>query len=214
MPRKSRRDRVPSYRHHKPTGQAFVELNGKRHYLGKFGTPGSRAEYKRMVAEWETRGRRPLVEPFDLTVVELLERFLEHAERYYRSPDGSPTSEVACFKSIIAILVGLYGDTMATEFGPRQLKATRDRMVARDWTRNTINKSCSRVRAIFRWAAEESLLPASVYQSLTVVAGLRRGRSDAREGRVVRPVPDAHVDAVKPFVSAQIWALIQLQKLM
>jgi hypothetical protein len=195
MPRQRRRKLVPSYRHHKPTGQAFVELNGKRHYLGRFGAAGSRAEYKRMIAEWEARGRRPLVEPFDLTVVELLERFLDHAECYYRSHDGSPTSEVACFRSIIPILVELYGDTMATEFGPRQLKATRDRMIARGWTRNTINKSCSRVRTIFRWAAEETLLPASVYQSLTVVAGLRRGRSDAREGRGVRPTP-AVVQAV------------------
>ncbi len=213
MPKRSCRDRLPTYRHHKPSGQAFVELNGKRHYLGKFGTPRSRAEYKRMIAEWEARGRQPFVEPFDLTVVELLDRFLDHAKRYYRLPDGSPTSELACFKSIIAILVDTYADTLAQEFGPRQLKAARAHMVAKGWTRNTINKACSRVRAIFRWAAEEILLPASVHQDLTVVSGLRRGRCDAREGREVQPVPDADVNAVKPFVSRQVWALIQLQEL-
>ena len=63
--------RLPSYRHHKPTDQAFVELNGKRHYLGKFGTRPSRTEYRRMIAEWEARGRQPLVAPTDLTALHL-----------------------------------------------------------------------------------------------------------------------------------------------
>lgn len=147
--------RLPSYRHHRPTGQAFVELNGKRHYLGGFNTPRSKAEYRRLLAEWEARGRQPLVNPTDLTIVELSAQFMVHAKQYYRSPDGSPTSELACFKSIIGILVDVYGDTAAIDDGPMQFKATRAAMVARDWTRGTINKACSRVRAIFRWAAEE-----------------------------------------------------------
>lgn len=33
---KARTPRTPKYRHHKPTGQAYVEFDGKRHYLGKF----------------------------------------------------------------------------------------------------------------------------------------------------------------------------------
>ena len=35
--------RVPSYRRHKPTGQAVVTLSGKDHYLGKWNTAASRA---------------------------------------------------------------------------------------------------------------------------------------------------------------------------
>ena len=30
--------RLPSYRHHKPTGQAVVTLNGRDIYLGKYHT--------------------------------------------------------------------------------------------------------------------------------------------------------------------------------
>ena len=44
--------RVPKYRRHKPTGQAVVTLNGKDHYLGKWNTKASRAEYRRLVGEW------------------------------------------------------------------------------------------------------------------------------------------------------------------
>ena len=36
--------RVPSYRRHRPTGQAVVTLNGRDIYLGKWGGKESRAE--------------------------------------------------------------------------------------------------------------------------------------------------------------------------
>ena len=49
--------RVPSYRHHKPTGQAVVTLNGHDVYLGKWETKDSRAEY-----DWDkSRFRRQLL---------------------------------------------------------------------------------------------------------------------------------------------------------
>ncbi|HNO79533.1 MAG TPA: site-specific integrase [Phycisphaerae bacterium] len=146
-------------------------------------------------------------------MLELLDRFLEYASKYYRSPDGSPTSELACFKSIIAILADLYGETVAEAFGPRELKVARDAMIAKGWTRGTVNKGCSRARSIFRWAAEETLLSPAVYQGLTVVSGLRRGRCDAPEGRKVKPVRAEHIRAIKPYVPEQIWALIELQQL-
>ena len=50
--------RTPSYRLHKPSGQAVVTLNGKDFYLGKHGTPESRAEYDRFLAEWLAAGRQ------------------------------------------------------------------------------------------------------------------------------------------------------------
>ena len=48
--RKSRR--VPSYRKHKPSGQAVVTLSGRDHYLGPHGSKTSIAEYDRLIAEW------------------------------------------------------------------------------------------------------------------------------------------------------------------
>ena len=44
--------REPGYCHHKPTGQAYVNLGGKVVYLGKFGTDASREAYNRVKAEW------------------------------------------------------------------------------------------------------------------------------------------------------------------
>ena len=42
---------VPKYRHHKGSGQAFVQVNGRRHYLGKWDSPKSKEAYARFVAE-------------------------------------------------------------------------------------------------------------------------------------------------------------------
>jgi integrase len=52
-----------------------------------------------------------------------------------------------------------------------------------------------------------------VHQALKAVAGLRRGRSEARESKPVRPVPEAHVDAIRQHVARQVWAMIELQRL-
>lgn len=69
--------RTPSYRLHKPTGQAVVTLGGKDLYLGKHGTPESREKYDQLIVEWITRGRPGRIAdktgqvPTDLTVSEM-----------------------------------------------------------------------------------------------------------------------------------------------
>ncbi|HEV2946639.1 MAG TPA: hypothetical protein VGX70_04650, partial [Gemmataceae bacterium] len=78
--------KVPSYRRHKQSGQAVVTLTdgqgGRRDFLlGKFGTAASRAEYARIIAEWEAGGRslpKPVVAS-DLVVTELIDQFWVHA---------------------------------------------------------------------------------------------------------------------------------------
>ena len=50
-------------------------------------------------------------------------------------------------------------------------------------------------------------------EALRTVSGLRKGRSAAREKPPVGPVADADVEAVRPHVSRQVWAMIELQRL-
>jgi hypothetical protein len=42
---------VPKYRHQKGSGQAFVQANSRRHYLGKWDSPKSKERYAAFVAE-------------------------------------------------------------------------------------------------------------------------------------------------------------------
>src|SRR5262245_35430468 len=92
--------RTPKYRLHRPSGQAVVTLNGRDIYLGRHGTEESRAEYKRLLAEWLTGGRLVTATsggPSDLTVNELLLAYLGHVDTYYRK-NGRPTTEPANIK--------------------------------------------------------------------------------------------------------------------
>jgi len=59
------------------------------------------------------------------------------------------------------------------------LKAVRQVMVQAGHCRNHVNKNVSRIKRMFKWAAEEELIPGSVAQSRWAVAGLRKGRSEA-----------------------------------
>jgi hypothetical protein len=61
--------------------------------------------------------------------------------------------------------------------------------------------------------AENELVSASVHQALATVAGLRKGRSEAVETPRVKCVADNLVEAIHPFVSRQVWAMIELQRL-
>ena len=87
------KDRVPHYRLHKHSGQAIVTLSGVDHYLGPHGTDVSKAEYDRVVAEWLARSRRPLQWDSHPTTVassgQIILAFWEHAQGYYRRPDGT-----------------------------------------------------------------------------------------------------------------------------
>jgi len=77
---------IPNYRLHKATGQAFVELGGRRVYLGKHGSKASREEYERRIAEYLANGRQlpPTMTRTGATCQELAVRFLEWAEEYFR----------------------------------------------------------------------------------------------------------------------------------
>src|SRR5688500_2360381 len=93
---KLKENQMPSYRLHKQSGQAIVTLSGKDHLLGTYGTAASKAEYKRVTAEW-LAGGAAVNAKVDITVVELIRDFLVHAKVYYRRPDGTVTSEPANF---------------------------------------------------------------------------------------------------------------------
>jgi integrase len=215
-----RRHHVPAYRLHKQSGQAVVTLPdglGRRRdvLLGKHGTAESRKEYLRVLAEWEANGRR-LPQPAaasDLTLNELLLAYWRHARGYYGWAKQPQRGDKASLKAALRVVRKLYGPTLARDFGPLALKACRARMVRKGWARTYINSQVDRLRRMFRWAAEEEMLPGSVHDNLAKVASLRKGKCKARESDKVRPVPDSTVDATLPFLHPVPRVMAQLQRL-
>jgi hypothetical protein len=87
---------VPKYRHHKGTGQAFVQIKGHRHYLGRWNTPGSKERYAAFVAELAVRPT-PVPPPrgdSQITVTELAAAYWDFAQRYY-CKNGVPSGWLA-----------------------------------------------------------------------------------------------------------------------
>jgi integrase len=211
-----RKPRIPSYRFHRASKQAVVTIGGKDHYLGRYDSHESRVEYDRLIAEWLAAGRRvsaPQGAPAsDLTINELVLRYVEYCDGYYRK-NGQTTSEAQQIRLSMRPVRQLYGDTLAAAFGPLALKAVRQRLIDGKLARTEINKRIRRIVRAFNWATSEQILPESVYNTLKTVEGLKRGRSEARESQRVRTVPDEHVNAIRPHVSRQVWAMIELQRL-
>lgn len=220
MPR--RRGKPPAYCRHRASGRAVVRIDGRDHYLGQYGSSDSHAEYERLIAEWRVRQQEqpPVDSPAGTSrslssnpaVVEVIREYWRFAKSYYVR-DGTPTSELRGMQDALQPVRKLYGRTPAREFGPLALKAVREHLIEHGLCRTEINKRIGRIKRFFKWAVSEELVPASVHHGLQTVTGLRRGRTNARESEKVRPVPDEHVEALLPFVSPPIAAMIQLQRM-
>jgi integrase len=142
----------------------------------------------------------------------MLLAYVEHANSYYVK-NGKPTTEPVNIALALRPLRTVFGVTPAAEFGPLRLKRVRQSMIDSGLCRSEINKRVRHILRAFKWAVGEEMLPASIHHGLKAVPGLRRGRCGVRESNPVKPVPQAFVDAVKPYVSRQIWAMIQLQEI-
>src|SRR5438045_7156473 len=123
-------NQIPSYCRHRAGNQAYVTLDGRDVYVGKYAAPASRAEYDRRIAEWIAAGRKLPVDPMLITVGEVVLAYKQHADGYYRHADGTPTNEAARVVRELTPLTKLYARTPAVHFGPLRLKAIPDRLIA------------------------------------------------------------------------------------
>lgn len=216
----SKSSRIPSYRHHKGTGQAVVVLRGRSIYLGRWNSPSSHAAYARVVAEW-LAGQRltsPSAPPSagsfpeDLRVNELILAFFEHAQKHYRHQDGSPTGELNNYRDALRHLRQSYGASLARDFGPLRLRAVREAMLKENLCRTTINARIHRIRRAFRWAASMEMIPAAVVEGLNTVASLQRGRCEARESPGVHPVAWEVVEVTLPYLPRAVAAMVEVMR--
>lgn len=207
---------IPTYRRFARNNSARCWVGGRWVYLGPYDSPESRAEFARICAELAAGAA--VAPRTGATVNELVAAFRRHAEEYYRRPDGTTTQEVTEFQAALRVVRRLYGDTPAREFGPVALQTVRAEMArpkadgGLGWCRTRVNAQVRRIRRAWKWAASQELVPGSVVHDLAAVAGLRRGRSPARETEPVGPVPDAHVTATLPFLVPTVRAMVEFQR--
>jgi hypothetical protein len=207
MPKDS--PRIPKLCWHKATGQWYITLNGREHYLGR-NKAAARMAYEHLIAEWLAHGRRlaGLPECY-LTLNELLVTYVRHASALY----GTSSKEFGCLKDALKIVRLIYGSVAAAEFGPKKLKTVREKMIEKGWCRNYINAQVNRIRRVFRWAVSEELVPGNVYHALKALPGIRRGTPSVRESPKVKPVPEHLIESALPFMPPPVRAMAELQRL-
>ncbi|MFZ1936432.1 MAG: site-specific integrase [Thermoguttaceae bacterium] len=208
---------VPKYRHHKGTGQAFVQVKGRRHYLGKWDTQASKERYSRFVAELAASPIKaaslPLATPAaPITVVELCAAYLDFAQAYYRKADRL-TSQAYIIRQAMRPLRELYGHTRAADFGPLAVQVVKTHLIQRGLARKTVNHVLGTIKRIFKWAVAQELAPVTVYQGLLTVAGAAKGRTKARETDPIGPVADELVEATLPYLPAVVADMVRFQRL-
>lgn len=141
--------------------------------------------------------------------------------RSYWSWAKSEYSPATCFhiRQSLKATKKLFGGTPAAEFGPNRLRLVREEMLkpseatGKVLARQTINRRIGWVVAMFRWGAGREMVPAGIHQALRTVEPLKRGKSVARETAPKRPVTREQVEAVRPYLSRQVAALMDLQLL-
>jgi hypothetical protein len=151
---------------------------------------------------------------FELTIGELVDRFMDHAKASYVHPGtNEETGELPVLRAAFRPFLRMYSRTPAAAFGPLALKAFRKALVNGSWetsteqarrvaegrpigvARSTANHYVARIRALFNWGVSEEFIPVQVAAALKSVAGLTRERSEARETAPVTPVSSAIVVA-------------------
>ena len=171
---------VPKYRHHKGTGQAFVQIKGRRHYLGKWDTPESKEALRRFRCRTCRPGPPPLpplppVPTAQITVTELCRCLLglcpgllpqEREPQRLAGPYPPDASKAPR---------DLRADPRRRLRPAQGFKAIRQTLIDAGHSRPYINKLVPIIPRMFKWAAAEEIVPGAVYHALRTVEGLRKG---------------------------------------
>ena len=205
---------IPNYRHHKASGQAFVELGGRRFYLGKHGSKASREAYEQRIAEYLANGRKiaPTRSKTGISCKELAVHFLEWAERYYVK-DGELTATFDHCRNAVALLVQHYGHESTNNFAPLSLAFLQDQWVEQGLKRKTINRYVSIIKQAFKHGAKFGWIDPPTYHALLSVDGLKAGRTKAPEYRKIESVSEEIVEKTLPYLSPVVAAMVQVQRL-
>lgn len=159
--------------------------------------------------------RTPHAPCSDLTISELAELYIAHAQVYYRRRDRSPTGEHLNIQASINLLIKHLGPSASVEHALTK-HALRDWLlvlVDRDLTRAYINATLSRVRRMIRWASDLDYVSPNVEAHIRAVRPLPPHRSPARENTPRRDVHHDQVAQILPFLPVVPRRVVQLLSL-
>ncbi len=180
--------RIPTYSRDPRSGRGFTRYVDRRlkkrirkWFPGEFGSPESRAAFHEFILKFTGRAEKATARKARerlkaMSVAELMELWVaDYARRF---GERSKNTTAAGYAALAACKD--HAAVRAAEFEAGDLRAIRERLVAEDHlSRDGVNRQIYAIRRAFRWAREESLVPASVPVDLEAVRGVPRneGRS-------------------------------------
>ncbi|TWU34924.1 tyrosine-type recombinase/integrase [Novipirellula artificiosorum] len=148
-----------------------------------------------------------------VTISELILVYRSHTRQYYRK-NGEITREAGAIDDVLRLLRRHHGNEFAQDFGPLALDELREKMIDEmDWSRGYLNKQVNRLRGMFKWAVSKELIEGSVSIALRELAGLKKGRTRARETAPVVSVPDSIIDATLKHLPKVVADMVRIQRL-
>jgi integrase len=145
-----------------------------------------------------------------LTVGELVQRYLAHAEVYYRDSDGKQTGEAANMEAALKVWFTFHisPDLPINHFSKHDLRVVQQAMIDDERCRRYINQTISRIRRMFVWAVEEDIIEDTIDDALASrvlgvfesVKSLKAGRSKAVEKKPIQSVSLEDVRDTLPYL--------------
>lgn len=149
-----------------------------------------------------------------LSLHQLRELYLRHAQTHYRRRSGDPTREHLNMKAALDRFVAFAGEAMiGARINRHLVRAWVDQLAAEGLSRAYVNQCLSRVRRWVRWSADFDHVPFSVTEDLRLVRPLAPFRSKAKEpAHGAAPSLDdvIHVCGSLPPIARDVLQLIKL----
>jgi integrase len=194
MVRKPRRQ--PSYRQHKATGQACVDLpigNGKRKvvYLGKYNSAESLDKYEQVVGDWFAK--RPIDSSRDaLTVRDMAERYQSDQE-----PKISASKRYH-LASAVRFMSELFESRPAQEFDALQFSRIRAHLIKQGYSRKYGNDILVIAKRCVTWAMQRDLISTDLHTKIQSVDLITAKEAPTKQ---VLPVTNTVVEWTLPLLS-------------
>jgi integrase len=190
--------------------KARVSIDGKYHYLGKWGSDKAKAKYNHLIKKWRENQKADSVSVNDrYLIAELAADYIEHVKTYYGDGHNRATSlapMIRCF--------GLhFGDMWTDEFRPRHLVEARKIWLDRNCSRIYVNRVTREIVRCFKWGVTKEHVPVSVWKALEAVESIDIGRYNVREAPPVEAVPYETVDELLPHLSETVRDMVSVQLL-
>lgn len=204
MPRK------PQPRWDKGSSQYRVDINYKRHYLGRDLAEANKKFHMLMLV--------PKVNRSDLRIGELILQYKKDREEYFANNlSGWDRGRLA-----LRLCDHMFRMMRVDDFGPLELRQMREWLlhgkdpktdIKYDLCRNSINRRIGEVIAMLRWGVSLGIVGNDVWQRCKALAPLRAGKTTAKEPAPIGSASDEALKAVLDAVPESIANMLRLQNL-